>query len=53
MLSISGARGIVGDSMTAAVAVNYAAAFAAFVEASTGRRRPVFCLGRDTRPSSP
>ncbi len=52
MLSVSGARGIVGESMTPAVAVNFAAAFGSFVKASTGSPRPVFYLGRDTRPSS-
>lgn len=48
MLSVSGARGIVGSSMTPQVASAYAAAFAGHV---LGGRRGTICIGRDTRPS--
>jgi phosphomannomutase len=51
ILSVSGARGIVGTSMTPSVAAAFAAAFGSFVKATTGRADPVFCLGRDSRPS--
>ncbi len=51
MLSISGARGIVGESMTPAVAREFAAAFGSFVRAGGAPDNPTVCLGRDTRPS--
>ncbi|MDY7108790.1 MAG: phosphoglucosamine mutase [Planctomycetota bacterium] len=51
ILSVSGARGIVGESMTPAVAAEFAAGFGSFVKAAAGRSDPVFCLGRDSRPS--
>jgi phosphomannomutase len=53
MLSVSGARGIIGQTMTPAVAATYAAAFGSFVKSSHGRRAPVLCMGRDSRPSGP
>jgi phosphomannomutase len=52
MLSVSGARGIVGESMTVDVAVDFAAAFASWARDCGGGAAPVLCLGRDTRPSS-
>ena len=52
MLSVSGVRGIVGESMTPSVAVDFAAAFGTCVKRGTGSAHPVLCLGRDTRPSS-
>ncbi len=51
MLSISGARGIVGESMTPAVAMDFAAAFGSSVRAGGAPDNPTVCLGRDTRPS--
>src|SRR5262245_48808827 len=53
MLSVSGARGLVGRSMTPLVAAEFAAAFGSFVKSSlsSNRKPPVFCLGRDGRPS--
>jgi len=51
MLSISGARGIVGESMTPAVAMDFAAAFGSSVRADGAPDNPTVCLGRDTRPS--
>jgi phosphomannomutase len=55
MLSVSGARGIVGKTMTPAVAADFAAAFGSFIKASvqssSKKKPPIVCLGRDSRPS--
>ena len=51
MLSVSGVRGIVGQSMTPSVAVDFAAAYGSFVRQRTGDVDPLICVGRDTRPS--
>ena len=51
MLSVSGARGIVGKTMTPAVAADYAAAFGSMIRHSAKRAEPTVCLGRDSRPS--
>ncbi|UCD74670.1 MAG: phosphoglucosamine mutase [Phycisphaerales bacterium] len=51
MLSVSGARGIVGRTMTPAVAADFAAAYGSHVKDLTGKADPLFCLGRDSRPS--
>ncbi|MCP3905502.1 MAG: phosphoglucosamine mutase [Planctomycetes bacterium] len=50
MLTVSGARGIVGRSMTPAVAAGFAATFATLVKESRGPS-PLVMLGRDSRPS--
>ena len=52
MLSVSGARGIVGKTMTNEVAYAYANAFASFLHDKLGRV-PTLCLARDSRPSGP
>jgi len=52
MLSVSGARGIVGETMTAEVARAYADAFASFLHDKLGRL-PSLCIARDSRPSGP
>ena len=52
MLSVSGARGIVGDTMTPDVARVYADAFVAFLADTLGRL-PALCVARDSRPSGP
>ena len=52
MLSVSGARGIVGDTMTPEVASTYAHAFVSFLSNSLGRL-PSLCVARDSRPSGP
>ena len=52
MLSVSGARGIVGKTMTPEVADKYAAAFASFLQERL-QRVPTLCLARDSRPSGP
>jgi phosphomannomutase len=51
MLSVSGVRGIVGRTMTPAVAADFAAAFGTFVKRSMGKKSPLLCIGRDSRPS--
>ena len=51
MLSVSGARGIVGKSMTPAVAADIAAAFGSFIKSSVKVNNPLLCVGRDSRPS--
>ena len=51
MLSVSGARGIVGRTMTPAVAADFAAAFGTFIKQSSKRKSPLLCVGRDSRPS--
>lgn len=60
MLSVSGARGIVGRTMTAEVAAAYAGAFGSFLRAGAGAgahmgagsgARPLVVLGRDGRIS--
>lgn len=51
MLTVSGARGIVGVTMTPAVAAAYAGAFGEFLTESTQQGRPLVCVGRDSRPS--
>jgi phosphomannomutase len=45
IISVSGLRGVVGESLTPEVAIRYAAAFAATVGAGP------FVVGRDSRPS--
>jgi phosphomannomutase len=51
MLSVSGARGLVGRSFTPAVAADLAAAFGSHLRQTTGKPHPVVCLGRDGRSS--
>lgn len=51
MLSVSGARGIVGKTMTPVTAAEFAAAFGSFVRERSGQMRPRLCVGRDSRPS--
>lgn len=49
MLSVSGARGIVGATMTPVVAAEFAAAFGSMLRDDSPS--PTVCLGRDSRPS--
>ncbi len=51
MLSVSGARGLIGQTMTPAVAADFAAAFGSFVKTLTKHANPTLCVGRDSRPS--
>lgn len=49
MLSVSGCRGIVGQTLTPAVVSRFAASFAAFLHAQGGKHKPLVVLGRDGR----
>lgn len=51
MLSISGLRGVVGQSLTPAVALKYAQAFGQWLIEHTGKSSPRIVLGRDSRVS--
>jgi phosphomannomutase len=51
MLSVSGARGIVGKTMTPEVAAAYGGAFGSFLRATTGKDRPRVVVGLDGRIS--
>jgi len=51
MLSVSGARGIVGRSMTPAAAARFAGHWTARLREVSGEAAPLLCLGRDGRPS--
>jgi phosphomannomutase len=53
MLSVSGARGIVGKTMTPEVAAAYGGAFGSFLRASTSKARPRVVVGLDGRISGP
>jgi phosphomannomutase len=50
ILSVSGVRGIVGESLTTRVASDFAAVFAAHLR-ETRSGDPLICLGRDSRPT--
>lgn len=51
MLSVSGARGIVGQTMTPEVAAAYGAAFGSYLKGISGNAHPHVVLGRDGRAS--
>ncbi len=53
MLSVSGLRGLVGRSLTPAVASRYAQAYGAWLKQDRGVERPHVVIGRDSRPSGP
>lgn len=53
MLSVSGARGIVGKTMTPEVAAAYGGAFGSFLKATTGKASPRVVVGLDGRISGP
>ena len=54
IISISGLRGIIGDTLDPYVAVEYGAAFGTFLKGQkNGRGRAMVCIGRDSRPSGP
>jgi phosphomannomutase len=53
MLSISGMRGLVGQSLTPTVVARYAAAVGSWLKRSRGTDAPLVVLGRDSRPSGP
>ncbi|MBI1373899.1 MAG: phosphoglucosamine mutase [Phycisphaera sp.] len=51
MLSISGLRGLIGDSLTPDVAARYAGAFGSWLKETTRDPHPRVVVGRDSRPS--
>lgn len=51
MLSISGMRGFVGQSITPPVVSRYTAAFGTWLKGARNTPHPVVVLGRDSRPS--
>jgi len=53
MVSVSGLRGIVGTSLTPAVAARFAAAYGGWLLERGGEAAPHVVIGRDSRPSGP
>ncbi|MGN6369533.1 MAG: phosphoglucosamine mutase [Phycisphaerae bacterium] len=60
MISVSGVRGLIGQTLTPAVGVEFGQAFGWFLKNQESRStnqegggRPVVAIGRDTRPSGP
>ncbi len=53
IISVSGLRGVVGQSLTPDVAARYAAAFAWQLKSMMTQRRPLVIIGRDGRGSGP
>ncbi len=53
MLSVSGLRGRIGESLIPSVACRYAATFGSWLRERTGTEHPSVVLGRDSRPSGP
>ena len=51
MLSVSGMRGLIGQTMTPANAAAFAGAFAGWLREATGAGSPHVVFGRDSRPS--
>jgi len=51
-ITVSGLRGIVGQGLTAEVALNYGSAFGAFLNSCSSAAQPLkVCVGKDSRPS--
>jgi phosphomannomutase len=53
MVSVSGVRGRIGESLTPEVAARFAAAFGAWARGAGGSGRPRVVVGRDARTSGP
>jgi len=55
IISVSGMRGIIGANLTPAIAAEYGSAFGSYLKRSArgSERRPVVCIGRDSRVSGP
>ncbi len=51
MLSVSGLRGYIGQSLTPVVAARYGAAFGSWLKTQTDEPSPRVVVGRDSRPS--
>ncbi len=53
MLSVSGMRGLVGESLTPPVVARYAASIGSWLKRSRDAAHPRVVVGRDSRPSGP
>lgn len=53
IISVSGLRGVVGQSLTPDVAAEYVAAYARGLRPGAGERNPLVIVGRDGRDSGP
>ncbi|HUO07593.1 MAG TPA: phosphoglucosamine mutase [Phycisphaerae bacterium] len=57
MISVSGVRGLIGETLTPQVGVEFGQAFGHFLRENTKHKtqntKPVVAIGRDTRPSGP
>jgi phosphomannomutase len=53
MISVSGVRGRVGESLTPEVVARFAAAFGSYLREQAAGRRPTVVLARDARTSGP
>jgi phosphomannomutase len=53
IISVSGLRGVVGESLTPDIACRYVSAFALRLKTSITDRRPLVIVGRDGRDSGP
>jgi len=55
IISVSGMRGIIGENLTPAIAAEYGCAFGSHLKrrVQRGDRRPLVCVGRDSRVSGP
>ncbi len=56
MISVSGVRGLIGQSLTPQVATEFAQGFGTWLKSQprvTGNARPKVAIGRDSRPSGP
>ncbi len=55
IITISGMRGIVGENLTDSIAAEYGSSFGTFLKKARNKKgkRPVVCIGRDSRPSGP
>jgi phosphomannomutase len=51
IISISGMRGLVGENLTASVAVEYGSAFGSYLKDRFPNRSLSVCIGMDSRPS--
>ena len=51
IISVSGMRGTIGESLTASAALDYGCAFGTYLKESNPKSRLVVCVGMDSRPS--
>ena len=53
IISVSGMRGIIGENLSASIAVEYGCAFGSFLKGRHPgeKKKPSVCIGRDSRPS--